>query len=200
MTWSVNEWVRTREEEDVPLTPSNPVVVESIKLAVSACYYFWQRRSRSQSKADTGRAWKDREDVVPLNGLSDGSSGRGSEGVASNGDYRHRPESRWDVRIPPSIAVALTLLASIFFTYHGHLVSSFSFFSYIRVLIVYLAGVTYRACLWINHTIPHIVYCHTIACVGSIRIVFYDCYPIVMAGCTHAGTCSARISPSEFNV
>ena len=52
MVWSVNEAIRTRSSRDdsdeddlVPAaSTAHPVLIESIKLALSVAFYLWQRR------------------------------------------------------------------------------------------------------------------------------------------------------------
>ena len=125
LTWSLNEWVRTTpsgDEDDVQPTQSNPVVVESIKLALSAAYYLWQRKfshlSFGARRVPNGHGTG--EEALPLNGLDED----GVERVAVHADVSQwqRSEKRGDARLPPTIVVALTLLASVLFTYYRHMV------------------------------------------------------------------------------
>ena len=132
VAWSVNESVRTSSpgEDDDDLVPqsstAHPVLVESIKLALSVAFYLWQRRaSRShlllgRAPSVNGRGTTSTEEALPLNGLA-GGGGDSDEGA---GWRWQRVEKRVESRVPPSITLILTLLAAVLFTYSQHIVST----------------------------------------------------------------------------
>ena len=133
MVWSVNEAIRTRSSRDdsdeddlVPAaSTAHPVLIESIKLALSVGFYLWQRRGSrfyvalSRSLHSNGHGVAPTEEGVPLNGLS------GHEDDDDGEEYHwQRPEKRVESRVPPSITIILTLLTAVLFTYSGHVVST----------------------------------------------------------------------------
>ena len=132
LTWALYECVRTSEPTGASATASpptsRPVLVQAIKFAMSVLFFIGQRRSWF-SKAVSASSRTDQharraEEAVPLHGLSENGDGRGENDSHTAGRGFRMADYRPDVRIPPSLAIVLALLASISFTYHDHLVGS----------------------------------------------------------------------------
>ena len=132
LTWALHECVRTSEPAEASATASpptsRPVLVQAIKFAMSVLFFIGQRRSWfSKASSTSSRAELNArrvEEAVPLHGLSENGDERGEDDSHTAKRGFRMADYHPDVRIPPSLAVVLTLLASISSTYHDHLVGS----------------------------------------------------------------------------
>lgn len=127
LTWALNEVVHTNAagtSAGALPTVSHPALVQAIKFAMSAMFYFGQRRSwlstaaHANTRADQGARLA--EEAVPLHGLNE--DGRdGDSGHAAVRGYR-LADARPDIRVSRTLAIGLTLAASVLFTYYDYLV------------------------------------------------------------------------------